>query len=246
MAVSLKYSVMLIISLLIPSALFAQMDWVGPMANGAIAGQVAESAMDNMGIPKEGDNASASAQNRANPVNIKTTYKLDKSRSQATLNAIVENVRAVSPAEGAKIANLFASVDIMSMIDQALSEKKLSRSNTADAMAVFWISMWQYANSDFSDKPAESYLAVASQVSRSMISNPNFAQLNDQQKQEMAEGMLVQAALMGAAVDGVKGNKQLERQFASAARALAERTGLGVDAITLTAQGFRPKAEKAQ
>jgi hypothetical protein len=246
MGVSLKFSVMLIMTLLIPSALFAQMDWIGPMANGAIAGQVAESAMDNMGIPKEGGNISASPQNLANSVNIKTTYKLDKARSQATLNAIIANVRAVNPAEGARIANLFASVDIMSLIDQALSEKSLSRSNTADAMAVFWMNMWQYANSDFSDRQAADYLVVASQVARSMGSNPNFGQLNDQQKQEMAEAMLVQAALMGAAVDQVKGNKQLERQFAAAARALAERTGLNVDAITLTTKGFRPKAEKAQ
>lgn len=69
---------------------------------------------------------------------------------------------------------------------------------------------------------------------------PELVDADDATKQEMAESLLIQAALIIAAQEGAAHNPALMQKLADAVRQGAKASGLDLDAIQLTDTGFVP------
>jgi hypothetical protein len=165
-------------------------------------------------------------------------YNPQKSRTRANLQAFVDKTRAVDPAGAAQLEQLFASTDIIGEIGRVMANVGLSKNNAADAFAVYWIAAWQAAHGDTSTPSSEMAQAVAAQAARGLSQSPEFAAANDAQKQEMAEALLVQAALIDGSMDDAGSDKAKQQAVAKAVKQGAAASGLELDQMTLTEEGF--------
>lgn len=167
-------------------------------------------------------------------------YTPEKSRTRANLQAFIAKTRSVDPAGAAQMEQLFGSVDVIAEIGSIMASLGLSKDNAADAFAVYWISAWQAANGDTSDRSADTYEAVSKQVVMGFSQSPDFKNANNSQKQQMAEAMLVQAALIDGAKDQMSSDPAQMRALRQAVTNGASASGLDLDKMTLTEDGFAP------
>jgi hypothetical protein len=167
-----------------------------------------------------------------------STYKPSSSLRKKNLANFVSKTRATDPAGAAQMEALFAIGDIIDQIDGAMQGKGLTASNAADAYAVWWVSAWQAANGDTRDIGGATYQAVSDQAARGFAATAQFANANDAQKQEMAEAMLIQAALIDASKDTYAGDPAMMQKLADAVKQGAKKSGLDLNRMTLTEDGF--------
>jgi hypothetical protein len=83
-------------------------------------------------------------------------------------------------------------------------------------------------------------MVVRNQSAKTLLVIPQFRSATNAQKQQMAEEMLIRAALISAAVDAAKSDLTVLNQVKIALAQDAKRMGLDVDRMTLSSQGFRP------
>ena len=171
-------------------------------------------------------------------------FAVSSTRRKANLARFLEKSRAVDPTGAAELAALFASTDLIGLIDQLMRQQYGMRAdNLADAYAVWWTSAWMGAQGRSDDPTQVQMEAVKEQAAEALTSTPQFAHATDATKQEMAEALLIQAALIGASVDAAKGDrKQLDAVGAAVTKG-ARGMGLDLDKMTLTDDGFRSTKE---
>jgi hypothetical protein len=167
-------------------------------------------------------------------------------RTRANLAQFVAKSRAVDPQGAAAMERLFASTDIIAAMGQELAKYDLRTDNVADCYAVWWMSAWQGANGDTSDAAPATALAVKAQAARALAATPQFMRATEAQKQEYAEALLIQAALISATVDTYKGDPAMMRKVGAAIRTGAKASGLDLDAMRLTPGGFVPNGPAAR
>jgi hypothetical protein len=173
------------------------------------------------------------------PQTTSLTYTPSKSRTRTNLQNFVNKSRAADPAGAAQMEQMFASTDVIGQIGDAMASVGLSRSNAADAFALYWVSAWQAANGRSDTRSPETYKAAAAQAARGLSQSPEFAAATEAQKQEMAEALMVQAALIDAAADQAAGaDPQQASAFRKAVSQGAAASGLELDKMTLTEEGF--------
>jgi hypothetical protein len=114
----------------------------------------------------------------------------------------------------------------------------LSRDNAADAFAVYWISAWQAANGRTTTPSAETFKAVAAQAARGLAQSPDFTGANDAQTQEMAEALMLHAALIDGSLDDAGSDRAKQKALAKAVMQGAAASGLELDKMNLTEEGF--------
>lgn len=120
-----------------------------------------------------------------------------------------------------------------------VSADGLRPGDAADALAGYWVLNWMIANRG--DNTRAQTLAVREQVRPIMASNPAYARLNEPQRQELAEVLMLNFLIQQAAyTDALKRNDQNDiRRLADAAVARF-RNEMGVDLrqLQLTNNGF--------
>jgi hypothetical protein len=161
-------------------------------------------------------------------------------RRKANLASFVAKSRASDPAGSAQMAQLFASTDPIVALGRDLQPYGLRTDNVADAYTVYWVQAWQAANGDTSDPSRATMQAVKRQSASALAATSEFGAATDATKQEMAEAMMVQAMLISASVDVYKDDPNMMRQLGAAVRKGAKASGLDLDAMTLTDEGFVP------
>jgi hypothetical protein len=177
-------------------------------------------------------------------LNGSTTYTPSTARTRTNLQNFANKTRKNDPEGAAKMEQLFASTDIIGQIGSVMqSYAGLDKNNAADAFALYWVSAWKASKGDVSDKSAASYKAVAAQAARGMSQSPEMARATDAQKQEMAEALLVQSALIDGMLAEYGSDPAMMAKLAQSVRQGAKASGLDLDAMTLTEQGF-VKADK--
>jgi hypothetical protein len=169
---------------------------------------------------------------------ISTIYTPSKSRTRNNLANFVTKTRAGDPDGAAKMEQLFASTDVMGAIGDAMKGVGLARNNAAHAYAVYWISAWQAAQGRSDTRSAVTYQAVAEQAARGLAAAPEFARATDAQKQEMAEAMMVQAAMIDSYIETAAGNAAQIKAIAAAVAQGTKASGLDLGSMTLTDTGF--------
>jgi hypothetical protein len=167
-------------------------------------------------------------------------YAGSKAKTRANLQTFVNKTRAVDPAAAAQMEQEFASGDFIGQIGGIMSSVGLSKNNVADAYALYWVNAWQVANGDSSTPSAQTMQAVSAQAARGLSSSPEFAAANDAQKQEMAEALMVQGAMIASAFEQAAGNKTQLNAIGDAVAKGARASGLELDKMTLTEDGFVP------
>ncbi len=157
------------------------------------------------------------------------------------LAKFVEKTRATDPVGADKMAALFASTDIIAMIDQKMqSTYGMRANNVADAYAVWWVSAWMGAKGRSDDATPGQMAMVKRQATNALAATPEFASATDAGKQELAEALLVQAALIGDTIDTYKSDPAMLVKTRAAIAKGAKGMGLDLDTMTLTDQGFVP------
>lgn len=167
-------------------------------------------------------------------------YTPSKSRRAANLARFVERSRAADPAGAAQLQQLFASGDFIEKIGHALAPHGMRVDNVADAYTVWWINAWQATRGRNDSSPRAINEAVRAQAGRALSASPQFVGATDAAKQELAESLLVQAAMIDAAVERSKGDAALLRRIGGAVNQGARRMGVDLTTMQLTEQGFVP------
>lgn len=126
----------------------------------------------------------------------------------------------------------------MGEVTKGMERKGLSVNNTADAFAAYWTAAWQATRADTEEKSNAAYAAVSRQAARGLLSSPEFTAASDAQKQEMAEALLKQMVIMEIANEQASSDilpaKDVQRAILQGAKA----SGLDLEAITFTEEGF--------
>jgi hypothetical protein len=167
------------------------------------------------------------------------SYRLSLAVRKRNLAQFVEKSRSTNPAGAAQMEQLFAATDVMGQIDKAMTTVGLRPNNVADAYAVYWTSAWLGARGRNEDLPKAQMIAVRNQAANALLAAPQFRSATDAQKQELAEAMLIQAALISASIDNAKSDPALMVKLKVAIAQGAKGMGLDLDRMTLTSQGFR-------
>ncbi len=172
---------------------------------------------------------------------ISFSYNNSKSRTRINLAKFVEKSRATDPAGAAKMAQLFASTDIIGMIDQKMQQTYGMRANNvADAYAVWWVSAWMGSKGRSDDATPGQMAMVKRQASNALAATSEFASATDAGKQELSEAMLVQAAMIGDTIDTYKSDPAMLAKARAAIAKGAREMGLDLNGMTLTDEGFVP------
>jgi hypothetical protein len=165
-------------------------------------------------------------------------FQVSVSRRAQNLSQFVEKTRAIDPQGAAQMAQLFASTDVISAIGQDLAAYGLRVDNVADAYTVYWINAWLGAHGRQDDVSESQIAAVKNQAVMVLSATPQFAAATDGQKQELAEALLLQSALIEAAIDHAASDPILLEQTKAAIAQGAQNFGLDVYQMNLTSQGF--------
>ncbi len=221
------------------TASHAQMTWYPPVGTWSgpaqLNGELINDSLSQVSDPKSKDDSSVN--NLASSTSL--TYSPNRKRTNQNLQTFADKTRAVDPAQAEQLEQLFASTDIMAQISGVMSSVGLSKNNVADAFALYWVNAWQVAHGDSSTPSAKTMKAVATQAARGLSQSPEFANANEAQKQEMAEALMIQGVMIASAFEQLAGNKTQLEAVGKAVKQGASASGLELDTMTLTEEGFR-------
>lgn len=159
---------------------------------------------------------------------------------QQNLAGFVAKTRAQSPENAARMEQLFASTDVFATLAQELAPKGLRIDNLADAFTVYWITAWEVSHGiSGSDTSRAQAQAVKAQVSRTLLTMPEVISASAAQKQELAEVLLIQTALISASAESASNDDEFDA-VGKAVRRGAQAIGLDLDAMVLSEAGFVP------
>lgn len=182
--------------------------------------------------------------NGQNPSAVRVSRdSLDFARSQTRQQENYRNFVAKSlRAGGAGMAALkeVIGMDPVRSMAPALARFGLSTSNVADAYSVYWMEAWQAAHGRFEDGTRAQALGVQAQAAAALSEVPEITGAGAAAKQEMADALLVQAAMIAVAKNQARGDPARMRQLGRAVRQGARASGIDLDAMELTARGFVP------
>lgn len=178
--------------------------------------------------------------NQAEPANsalLRFTPNL--ATRQLNLAGFVAKTRAQSPENADQMEQLFSSTDVFAAMAQGLAPTVLRIDNVADTYAAYWIGAWEAAHGITGSQTSRAQAqAVKAQVSRALLSTPEFTKSTPAQKQELAEALLIQTALISASAEAAANDPAQMEAVGNAVRTGAKAMGLDLDAMELGEAGF--------
>jgi hypothetical protein len=217
----------------------AAQNWTyNPAASQAIMADVQHQALMSS-MKSSASNARTSEQE--NSATAALAYTPSKSRTHANLQALSKRLAASDPATAQQAEQLFANNDVIGAVQDVMDQFGLERNNVAHAYAVYWVVYWGLANK-VSDAPSTAAMqAVAAQAERGFAANAEFAAMDNAQKQATAEELMALTAIMDATSEQAKSDPALADQIARASLEGSRKSGLDLDKMTLTENGFVPE-----
>jgi len=165
------------------------------------------------------------------------SYAYSPARTRTNIAMFVKKSRA-NPNGATLIEAVAARPDSMTLIHKAMRDVGLDPTNLGDAYAAYWTNAWLVSRGRGDDPSAAQYRAVKAQSADILLGTPEVAALTDAQKQEFAEALMVQMALIGASASAAQDNPSYWPAVKSAVLAGAKATGLDLESMTLTDNGF--------
>ena len=167
-------------------------------------------------------------------------YTPSKARRTVNLAKFVQKTRAADPQGATDLQKLFAEGDFIERIGGLVAPIGLHIDNVADAYALWWITAWEAAHGQYDETKPAILAAVRAQAAAAVTATGEMARASDAQKQELAEALWIQTALIEIAVEQAKHDPARLRQIGDAVRQGARGMGLNLGMIDLTPQGFVP------
>lgn len=165
-------------------------------------------------------------------------YVPSKARRQTYLDAFVARAKQQDPAGGASLEALFAQGDIIERIAGELRPFGVRIDDVADVYTVWSISLWQASEGDTRTPTREQVAAVRRQTTAALGKTGVLRGASDAVKQELAESLLLQSALVDAGIQQARSDSAKLREVQAAARTNASAAGLDVASMRLTDAGF--------
>lgn len=162
-------------------------------------------------------------------------------RRKRNYASFVAKLRTADPAGAAQLAGEFARSDMIQAIGGRIAPYGLRTDNVADAMALYIETAAEAVSGKALAPDAGRLQALKAQMARAAGATAALRNATDAQKQELAEALLVQAALLGSASEAARAAAAPDRVRAvGEAAAQGARATLGIDLhrMTLTAQGL--------
>ncbi len=176
----------------------------------------------------------------AGPALTQTTYRASPQVSARVREQFAGWMGKRAGAEGGRrIAEAMSQRDPVRNWAQIVGGDGLRPGDTADSMASYWILNWVMANGG--DNNRAQALAVRDQVRPMIASNPGYARLNEAQRQEMSEVLMLNFLIQHAAyMDAMKRGDRATAQRLGDAAVARFRNEMGVDLrrLSLTSDGF--------
>lgn len=160
---------------------------------------------------------------------------------QANVARFIEQVRARDPQDAANLEALNGSTDIVAAIDREMRTAGLRANNVADAYAAWWTVAWYAVQGRESFLDTRTAAAVRRQAAEAIVATGKLAGASDMVKQELAEALILQSALIDAMNEKMRDDPNLRRVMSTTVSKGAKRMGLDLTAMTLTPDGFRPR-----
>lgn len=167
-------------------------------------------------------------------------YRISNQRRTANIDRFISVWAKSDPTTAARAKPLLVSA--LPQIGQIMQTAGLQPNNVADAYAIWWVAAWEAVNNRDVGTATKLYQSVSGQAASALLSTPAFAATTDAQKQEMAEALLIQAALIDAHIDDAAGSSTKQAALAKAVNQGAKRMGLDLTKMTLTPDGFIPRS----
>jgi len=165
------------------------------------------------------------------------TYRYSRQRTQQNLRNFI--ARTPDPVARTNLEQtLAAQLALMDVISADVRAYGFDPHNVADAYAVWWINVWGASQKKNIEPDPATLEAVKRQVRSALAATPNFAEASDAERQEFAEALLLQAAILGSGLDQWKSNPEMLERLAAAAHQGALASGLDLAKMTLTPDGF--------
>lgn len=247
-------AVLAALALALPSLSQAR-DMAGPFSNGGAyvwlnMGPVSDTIRQDMRNGKYGPTEQARQRAKdANTPGFQTTprpaaapldlgFTPSKERRTRNLADFVAKSRKVDPEGADRLQALFARTDLIEAMRAPLGKAGLRIDDLGDAYAAWWITAW-YASRGSNETPnAKTVAAVKAQTARALSATPMMQGASDASKQQMAEALLIQAAMLDDAVEQSKARPDWMAGVRAAAAQGAKGMGLDLAAMTLTDAGF--------
>jgi hypothetical protein len=170
------------------------------------------------------------------------SFALSAAQTRVNIAKFVEKTRRTDPAGADRTAQLFANMDFMAQVATAIDPYGLRVNNIADDYTIYWINAWEASRGIVNSQETRSRVqAVKSQAARALLTAPEFATATNAQKQEFAEGLWIQAALISGHMKFVASDPRQLREAGVAVSTGARRFGLELSEMELTPTGFVPK-----
>jgi hypothetical protein len=167
-------------------------------------------------------------------------FRSSETLRRANLKQFAQKTRSVDPAGADQMEQMFASTDVIAAIGKWIAPYGLRTNNVADAYTVYWTNAWLGSRGRNDTLPKAQVTAVRNQAANALLSSPEFTSASDSQKQEMAEALLIQAALIEASIESAKSDPSFMSKVKAAIAQGAEGMGLDLYRMTLTNKGFVP------
>lgn len=169
----------------------------------------------------------------ADAVEFDTSYRPSPSISARMQREFLSSIRWSAGAEVRdNLAEAFAERSPSEIWQELVAPDGLTTNNVADALTAYWVLNWVAANGAYSVEVDSR--PVQRQLRQAFANDPNFLRLSDQQRQEMAEGYMLNFLVEHAALNAALAQKDIETLYALAMAAASRfRSQMNVNLFTL-------------
>ncbi|GAB3924815.1 DUF6683 family protein [Larkinella terrae] len=234
----------LAVFLFLSTTVFAQYEMASSVANGEALFQSNFSAINSTLLNSYSKKKSTSEKPLAlTPSKLKA---LDFSRSSSISEKIkklfINQITQANPSAEPQLEQLFANNRLVTEFDNLLAGYGFSGRNLADALTAYLVINWQIANNqEFNDPNGFNNVRRVMQVA--LLSSEELADLQDRDKQTIAETMAYQSLIMRTAYQDLKkaNNRAGLANLQKIVHKSVKDLGFDLKAVRLTSAGFVKK-----
>lgn len=187
--------------------------------------------------------APADAPAAAAPADAAFRFRPSLEQRQRMFARFIAKSRAADPASGAEMAK-FLEGDVVATVGKMIEPIGLRTDNIADAVALYVMEAWEISNDQVMAPDRARAQAVRQQMVRVIGAAPVITRASDADKQDFAEDMIIQAAMLSSAYATAKqtGDAAQVRAVSDAAdKGARNALGMNLRTLAMTPAGLRAK-----
>lgn len=166
-------------------------------------------------------------------------YQRSPQRSAENVKKFITGLKQFNNDVGTQMEAGLANVDLIAALEQKLSPYGVNTNNMGDVLAVYWLAGWMGVNGHEAEPTQAQIAGMKQMVAATLGSAPQIKSLSDADKQDAAEGLLLQMFFNDMVLEGVKSQPEaVQRARAEVKNALKTASGLDTDQFTLSANGL--------